>query len=85
MKKHYVINFQKRFDQRISPEGRQLSDEKALQIKNLNLPGVYLIKDTLRYYPYGNYLAQTLGFVGIDNQGLAGLELKYNDYLSGST
>ena len=70
--------------QRISPEGRQLSDEKALQIKNLNLPGVYLIKDTLRYYPYGNYLAQTLGFVGIDNQGLAGLELKYNDYLSGS-
>lgn len=69
--------------QRISPEGRQLSDEKALQIKSLNLVGVYLIKDTLRYYPNENYLAQTLGFVGIDNQGLAGLELKYNDYLSG--
>ncbi len=70
--------------QRISPEGRQLSEEKALQIKKLNMPGVYLIKDTLRHYPKGNYLAQSLGFVGIDNQGLAGLELKYNDYLTGS-
>lgn len=68
---------------RIAPEGRQLSDEQAMQIYTLHYRGVYLIKDTKRYYPYGNYLAQTLGFVGIDNQGLAGLELKYNDYLSG--
>ena len=69
--------------QRISPEGRQLSEDQSLAIDNLKIPGVYLIKDTKRYYPNGNYLAQTLGFVGIDNQGLAGLELKYNDYLSG--
>lgn len=70
--------------QRIQPEGRQLIDEIALQIDSLKLPGVYLIKDTLRYYPNGNYLAQTLGFVGIDNQGLLGLELVYDEYLSGS-
>lgn len=69
--------------QRISPEGRQLSEDQSLEIDNLKIPGVYLIKDTKRYYLNGNYLAQTLGFVGIDNQGLAGLELKYNDYLSG--
>lgn len=68
---------------RIYPEGRQLDDSKALAIKQLNLSGVYLIKDTKRYYPFGNYMAQSLGFVGIDNQGLAGLELKYNNYLSG--
>lgn len=70
--------------QRIQPEGRQLDDEVALRIDRLKLPGVYLIKDTKRYYPNHNYLAQTLGFVGIDNQGLLGLELKYDEYLTGS-
>lgn len=70
--------------ERIQPEGRQLDENKASQIDRLKLSGVYLVSDTLRYYPYGNYLAQTLGFVGIDNQGLAGLELKYDEYLSGT-
>lgn len=70
--------------ERIQPEGRQLNEEKASQIDQLKLPGVYLVQDTLRYYPYKNYLAQTLGFVGIDNQGLIGLELKYDEYLSGT-
>ena len=70
--------------QRISPEGRQLDDEVAARIDRLKLPGVYLIKDSKRYYPGGSYLAQTLGFVGIDNQGLLGLELKYDSYLDGS-
>lgn len=69
--------------ERIQPEGRQLAEEKAYQIDRLKLPGVYLVQDTLRYYPHKNYLAQTLGFVGIDNQGLIGLELKYDKYLSG--
>lgn len=70
--------------QRIQPEGRQLDDETARQIDRLKLDGIYLIKDTKRYYPNQNYLAQTIGFVGIDNQGLLGLELKYDEYLSGS-
>lgn len=69
--------------ERIQPEGRQLHEDKAYQIDRLKLPGVYLVQDTLRYYPNKNYLAQTLGFVGIDNQGLVGLELKYDQYLSG--
>lgn len=69
--------------ERIQPEDRQLTEEKAYQIDRLKLPGVYLVQDTLRYYPHKNYLAQTLGFVGIDNQGLVGLELKYDEYLSG--
>mgnify|MGYP000037415546 CR=1 FL=1 len=69
--------------QRIQPEGRQLDDEVAAQIDRLKLPGVYLIKDTKRYYPNDNYLGQTLGFVGIDNQGLLGLELEYDSFLKG--
>ena len=41
--------------ERIQPEGRQLNEEKASQIDQLKLPGVYLVQDTLRYYPYKNY------------------------------
>lgn len=67
--------------QKIQPEGRLLSEEQVAKIKNLKLKGVYLIQDSKRYYPFKNYLAQTLGFSGIDNQGLAGLELAYDDYL----
>ena len=70
--------------ERVHPEGRRLDYETADKINNLKLPGVYLLKESKRYYPNGSMLAQTLGFVGIDNQGLSGLELMYNDYLTGS-
>ena len=70
--------------ERVHPEGRRLDYETADKISELELPGVYLLKESKRYYPYGELLAHTLGFVGIDNQGLSGLELMYNDYLTGS-
>lgn len=69
--------------QRISPEGRQLDNQIATNIQRLHLSGVYLIKDTKRYYPRNNYLSHCLGFVGIDNQGLLGLELEYDQFLKG--
>lgn len=68
--------------QKIQPEGRLISDDKAKTLEALDLPGVYLVQDSLRSYPNDNYLAQVLGFTGIDNQGLAGMELQYNDILS---
>ena len=68
--------------QKLQPEGRLISDEKAIRLEAMDLPGVYLVQDSLRYYPHNNYLAQVLGFTGIDNQGLAGLELQYDDILS---
>lgn len=70
--------------ERVHPEGRRLSADTADQIKNLNLTGVYLVKESKRYYPYLTFLAPSLGFVGIDNQGLSGLELKNNQYLNGT-
>lgn len=70
--------------ERVHPEGRRLSNEIADQINDLKLSGVYLVKESKRNYPYDTYLSHTLGFVGIDNQGLSGLELIYNDYLTGS-
>ena len=69
--------------ERVHPEGRQLSADIADKINALGYDGVYLLKEAKRYYPYGELLAHTLGFVGIDSQGLSGLELKYNDYLTG--
>lgn len=69
--------------ERVHPEGRRLSYEIADKIEALNLEGVYLVKEAKRTYPYGSLLAHVLGYVGIDNQGLSGLELQYDDYLTG--
>ncbi|MED4972636.1 stage V sporulation protein D [Geobacillus proteiniphilus] len=64
-------------------EGRKISDEKAVNVRALNLDGVYIAEDTKRYYPFGSYLSHVLGFTGIDNQGLTGLELYYDKELRG--
>lgn len=69
--------------ERIHPEGRQLSYDIASQIDELAFDGVYLVKESKRYYPYGASLSHVLGYVGIDNQGLSGLELQYDEYLTG--
>ncbi len=69
--------------ERVHPEGRRLSYEIADQIAQLNLPGVYLVKESKRNYPFDKYLSHTIGFVGIDNQGLSGLELMYDNILTG--
>lgn len=69
--------------ERVHPEGRRLSYEITDKISNLKYDGVYLIKESKRIYPYDTLLSHTIGFVGIDNQGLSGLELTYNDYLTG--
>ena len=67
----------------VHPEGRQLSFEIADKISTLNYEGIYLLKEGKRYYPFDNLLSHSIGYVGIDNQGLSGLELKYNKYLTG--
>ncbi len=66
------------------PEGRKISEEKARQLRQMNLKGVYIAEDYKRYYPYGTLLSHVLGFTGIDNQGLSGLELAYDKQLAGS-
>lgn len=65
------------------PEGRKISHSKAKKIRSLGLKGVYIAEDSIRYYPQGSALAHVLGFAGIDNQGLMGLELAYDDELKG--
>ncbi|KGA97017.1 stage V sporulation protein D [Alkalihalobacillus alcalophilus ATCC 27647 = CGMCC 1.3604] len=68
---------------RVSPEGRKIDKDKADEVRDLRLPGVYIAEDSKRHYPFGSYLSHVLGFAGIDNQGLTGLESYYDDYLKG--
>ncbi len=80
MKKHV---YKKTSIERVHPEGRRLSYEIADEIESHEFDGVYLVKESKRYYPYGETLSHVLGYVGIDNQGLGGIELMYDDYLQG--
>jgi stage V sporulation protein D (sporulation-specific penicillin-binding protein) len=64
-------------------EARKISHEKAKEVRALNLKGIYIGEDSKRHYPFGNYLSHVLGFAGIDNQGLMGLELYYDKELKG--
>ncbi|AST92147.1 stage V sporulation protein D [Sutcliffiella cohnii] len=64
-------------------EGRKITHEKAKEIRLLDLKGVYIAEDSKRHYPFGSYLSHVLGFAGIDNQGLMGLELQYDEQLKG--
>lgn len=69
--------------ERVHPEGRNLSYEIADEINSYNFDGVYLVKESKRYYPNKTMLSHVLGYTGIDNQGLSGIELLYDDYLTG--
>lgn len=53
-------------------------------LKKAGLPGIYFLNDTKRVYPYGDVAGQILGIVGTDGDGLTGLELQYNDILTGT-
>lgn len=70
--------------ERVHPEGRRLDYQTADKINSLNFDGVYLVKESKRNYVYDKYLSHVLGYVGIDNQGLSGLELQYDKYLTGA-
>ena len=52
-------------------------------LEEAKLPGVYFLDDTKRDYPYGNVAGQVLGIVGVDGDGLSGLEYYYDDILRG--
>lgn len=60
-----------------------ISKELGDVIRNYDLDGVKVDEDYKRYYPYGNLASKVLGFTGADNQGIIGLEVKYDSYLEG--
>lgn len=62
---------------------RKLPLTTVQKIKNLKITGLDFIKESRRHYPNQALAAQLIGFAGMDNEGLDGLELKYNKYLKG--
>ena len=61
----------------------QVESEAVEKLKSKNLAGIYYSENNKRFYPYGNFLSQVLGYTTIDNNGQSGLELYYNKYLTG--
>jgi len=62
---------------------RKIDNGVAEKIRKENLKGIHLVEDTKRTYPYGSLASHVIGFVGTDNQGLAGVEMVYDQYLKG--
>lgn len=58
--------------------------ETADEIREASLSGVKVDEDYKRYYPYGSLASKVLGFTGSDNQGILGLESKYDSVLKGT-
>ena len=69
--------------ERVHPEGRNIPLEIANKINEYKFDGVYLLKESKRNYLYNELLSHVIGYTGIDNQGLSGLELKYDKLLTG--
>jgi len=63
---------------------RQIPDQKVKKIDDLQLEGITFIDESKRIYPREKLASQILGFTGIDNNGLEGMELSFDRYLTGS-
>ena len=62
---------------------RQISPDEARRVRDLGLPGITLLKESRRYYPKKELAAHLLGYVGLDNVGLAGIESAYDVQIRG--
>jgi cell division protein FtsI (penicillin-binding protein 3) len=72
-----------RKDARFAYLVRKVSPDEARRVKDLDLPGVGFLKENRRYYPNKQLAAHVLGYVGLDNTGLAGLESAYDSQVRG--
>ncbi len=62
---------------------KRVDEKTAQEIRQANIKGIVVDEDVERVYPFGNLASHVIGFVGGDNQGIIGLESKYEKYLSG--
>lgn len=97
MKKNSAYEvIKKGVEKEVADQVRAFKEEYNAEVKEYNknraegedakpsISSIYMVPDTKRYYPFGNFCAQVLGFVGTDNQGLAGIEVQYDKYLTGT-
>ena len=64
--------------------GRKLDNETSARIRAMNLKGIYFQQEPRRFYPKKELAAQVLGYVGLDDEGLAGIERNFDDELRGT-
>src|SRR4029078_6609117 len=77
------INAARNSDRRFIWVARRIAPDKAQQLEAMNLAGVHTRKEPKRFYPNGSLAANVLGFVGLDGNGLAGIEQVYNEKITG--
>lgn len=63
---------------------RRITPEEANLVQELDIDGIFIVKEPKRYYPGGELAGHLVGFVGLDATGLEGLELRYDRYLKGA-
>ncbi len=64
---------------------RKVEPDVSRRVRDLDLDGIYFLHESRRYYPKREVAAQVLGYVGMDNEGLSGLEVRYEDVLRGGS
>lgn len=62
---------------------RRVTDQESRAVRQLQIPGIHVTQEARRFYPKGELAAHVLGFAGIDNQGLEGIEAYYDRRLAG--
>src|SRR5436190_7910390 len=62
---------------------RQVGPDEAKRVRALALPGITLLKESRRYYPNSELAAHVVGYVGLDNKGLGGIESAYDSQIRG--
>jgi cell division protein FtsI (penicillin-binding protein 3) len=63
---------------------RKVSSDESARLRDLNLKGIYFQKEMKRFYPKGDLAAPVVGYVGLDDNGLGGLEYRFNDSIKGT-
>ncbi len=63
---------------------RNLTPRQQYEVNRLGIPGFYFQREQRRFYPHGTLTPHVVGFTGVDNQGLAGIEQSFDDVLRGS-
>lgn len=63
---------------------RQIAPDQASRVQELEIEGVFIVKEPKRFYPSGELAGHLIGFVGMDATGLEGLEMRYDRHLKGA-
>jgi len=63
---------------------RRITPDQAALVEQLDLDGIFTLKEPKRFYPNGELAGHLIGFVGLDSNGLEGLELRFDEYLKGA-